>query len=173
MVVQYGSSGLNSVNSPCSLLLAVSKGKKTVIAVMLPLKTKHRKWLIHLKLFPHHHTQILNIKLWNLLLLHFISTHHCTCHSMNQRLVGQEADSRAAVVGHLCSFYRSRPAKHRKVTAERSEGRQLVVGPVFQAAGMVEELQIFTATTPLCFQAQRQPKRESDEDRNLSRNASS
>lgn len=122
-----------------------------------------------------HHTQILNIKLRLLVLLHFISTHHCTCHSMNQGLVRQKADGQATVVGHLCSFSRSDRAqsKHREVTVERPDGGQLVVGPVFQAVEMAGEFCVFTATTPSCFfKLESDQKGKSDMERKLSRNAS-
>lgn len=33
-----------------------------------------------------------------------VSSHHCTCHCMNQSLVRQKADSRATVTGHFCSL---------------------------------------------------------------------
>lgn len=48
-----------------------------------------------------------------------------------------------------------------------------MVTPVFLAAGMSKELQIVTATNPLCFKAQARPERESDEESKLSSDVSS
>lgn len=62
-------------------------------------------------------------------------SHHCTCHSVNQRLVRQKADGRACCVGHFCRWFRShttrtdsKPAKYPK------ENSQLVIRPAFCAA---------------------------------------
>lgn len=54
-----------------------------------------------------------------------ICTHHSTCHSMNQSLVRQEADSRATVPGHVCGGARS-PASRK--AGEQTQGGQLQLG---------------------------------------------
>lgn len=88
----------------------------------------------------------MSIQSWHLVfLLCFISAHHCTCHSMDQSLVGQKVDKRAAVAGHLCSVSRSDcgpdTGEVTLSTEWRGEESELnAVGPVFLAAELSGEL---------------------------------